>query len=88
VQDVGNKVQGVEGTVQDVHGNVQDIGNKVQGVDDRVQGISSHVQDISCEVRGVDDKLDQVNRSLSLQLLFIVPRAQTASQALSSEVAF
>ena len=50
----------VEENVQGVRGNVQDVGNKVQSVDDRVQGISSDVR--------------EVNRSLSLSHLLIVPR--------------
>jgi hypothetical protein len=85
---VDGRVKGVEGKVQDVHSDVrdvrddvQDIGNKVQGVDNRVQGIGS-------EVRVVDDKLDQANRSLYLQYLLIVPRAQTIFQGTTSKIIF
>jgi archaellum component FlaC len=84
VHKVENKVQDVEGKVQDVRGDVQEVGHKVQGVDDRMQGIGSDVKDISSEVRG----LNQVNRSLFLQHLLIVPRADAASQRLSSEIVF
>ena len=99
VQDVRGDVQDVRGDVQDigkdVRGGMQDVGNKVQGVDDRVQCVEGRVQsmgsdvkDISSEVRDVDDKLDQVNRSLSLWLLRIVPIAQTALQVINSEIVF
>jgi archaellum component FlaC len=88
VQDVGRKVQGIEGGVQDILCDVQDVGDKVQGVDDRVQGIGSVVNDISSEVRGVDIKLDQVTRSLFRYHLLIVPSAQTYSQGINSEIIF
>jgi hypothetical protein len=39
VQDVGNKVQVLEGKIHDVHGNVQDVGEKVRGVDDKVDQV-------------------------------------------------
>ena len=81
VMGVDDRLKGVEGNVQDVHSGVQDVGSKVQGVDDRIQGIGS-------EVRDVDQKLDQVNRSLSLLPLHIVPRVHTALQGTSSEIVF
>ena len=62
----------VEENVQGVRGNVQDVGNKVQSVDDRVQGISNDVR--------------EVNRSLSLSHLLIVPRTQAASQGTTSRI--
>jgi uncharacterized protein YoxC len=79
LQDVRVDVQDVCGDVQDVRVDVRDVGNKVQDVDDRVQGIDSNI-------RGVDDKLDQANRSLSLQTLIVIPRAETASQGTSLEI--
>jgi uncharacterized protein YoxC len=57
-------VKGLEGKVQDVHGDVQDIGNKVQGVDDRVQGVGSDVKDISSEVRGVDRRVQDIGNDI------------------------
>ena len=86
VNEIGGKVQDVHGDVQYVRSDMQDVGNKVQRVDDRVQGIANDVKDMSGEVRGVDDKLDQVNRSLSLSHLLIVPSAQTALQETNSEI--
>jgi hypothetical protein len=81
VQDVGSKVQNVDGRVQDVQGDVHDVGDKVQDVDNRVQAIGSDVNVISFEVR-------EVNRSLSLQPLLVVLRAQTITQGISSEIVF
>jgi archaellum component FlaC len=52
--NVGNKVEDVDGRVQDVQSDVHDVGNKVQDVDNTVQGIGSDVNDISCEVREVN----------------------------------
>ena len=78
VKSVGDRVKGVEGKVQDVCDDVQDVGNKVQCVDDKIQGIGVDV----------NDKLDQVNRSLSLKHLLIIPSAHTASQGTSSEIVF
>jgi hypothetical protein len=57
-------------------------------VDDRVRGVEGHVQDVHSDVRDVGDKLDQANRSLSLQTLIIIPRAQPSSQATNSEITF
>ena len=57
-------------------------------VDDRVRGVAVHVQDVCGDVRDVGDKLDQANRSLSLQTLIIIPRAQISSQATNSEITF
>ena len=92
VRAVDDRVQDIG---RDVRGDVQDIDNKVQGVDDKVQGIGSDVKvlgsgikNVSSEVRGVDNKLDQANRSLSLQLQLIGSHAQTASQGISSKIAF
>ena len=79
VRGVGDQVQDVRDDVQDVCVDVQDVHNEVQDVNDRVQGIDSNV-------RGVDDKLDQANRSSSFQTLIVIPRAQTASQGISSEI--
>jgi hypothetical protein len=79
VQDVLIDVQDVRVDVQDVRVDVQDVRVDVQDVGDRVQGIDSNV-------RTVDDKLDQVNRSLSVQTLIVIPRAQAASQGTSSEI--
>ena len=46
--DVGDRVGGVEGQVQnvrdgvqDVRGDIQDVGNKVQGVDDKLNRVNS-----------------------------------------------
>jgi hypothetical protein len=75
---VDDRVKGVEGKVQDVRSDVQVVGNKVQGVNDRVQDIGNDVR----------DRLDQANRSSSLKDLFVIPRAQTASQGTSSEIVF
>jgi len=74
VMGVDDRVRGVEGQVEDVCGEVRDVGDKVQSVDHRVQS--------------VDGKLDHANRSLSLQTLIIISRAQTASQGISSETTF
>jgi hypothetical protein len=81
VQDVGNKVENVDGRVQDVQDDVHDVGNKVQGVDGKVQDIASDVNVISCEVR-------EVNRSLFLQQLLVVLRADRMTQGISSEIVF
>jgi hypothetical protein len=64
--NVDRKVTGVERHVQDVRSGVQDVGDKVQTVEGRVQ-------DVGIKVQGVDDKLDQVNSSLSLQTLTVIP---------------
>jgi hypothetical protein len=80
-QSIDDRVRGVGGQVQDVRDDVQDVGNKVQDVDDRVQGMGSNI-------RGVDEKLDQASRPLSFQTLIVIPRAQTASQGISSETIF
>ena len=71
----------VEVTVQDVRGDVQDVRSDVQDARGDMQHVGNQVQ-------GVDDKLDQVNRSLSLYHLFIVPSAQTSSQEITSGIAF
>jgi DNA repair ATPase RecN len=95
VRDVGDKVQTVEGRVQDVRGDVQDVRSNVQDVRDDVQDVHSGVQEVGDKlqnvddrVQGVDDKLHQANRSLSLQTLIIIPRAQTSSQATNTEITF
>jgi len=41
MQDVGNKVQGVDDRVQDIGSNVKRISNKVQGVDDKLDQVNS-----------------------------------------------
>jgi hypothetical protein len=78
VQVVSNMVQSAEGRVR---GDVQDVGNMVQSVEGRVRGdvqdIHDKVQDVDGRVQGIDDKLDHANRSLSVQPLVIIPRAQT-----------
>jgi hypothetical protein len=51
-----------------------------------VQDVRGDVRDVGSDIRGVDDKLDQVNRSLSVQTLIVIPRAQAASQGTSSEI--
>jgi uncharacterized protein YoxC len=84
VQDVHVDVRDVCDKVQDVRVDVRVVGDKVQDVDDRVQDIG---KDISIRVQGVDDKLDQVNRSLFLLNLLIIPTAGTTSQGTSSEKA-
>jgi methyl-accepting chemotaxis protein len=93
VRDVGDKVQTVEGRVQEVRGdvqdvrsNVQDVCNDVQDVHSGVQDVGDKVQNVDDRVQGVDDKLDQANRSLFLQTLIIIRRAQTSSQATNSEI--
>jgi len=64
------------------------IDDKVQDIGSDVKDLGSDIKDVSSEVRGVDNKLDQANRPLSLYLLLIVLRAQTASQGISSEIVF
>ena len=59
VRDVRSDVHEVRGDVHDVRGDVHDVRNDVR----------SGVHDIRTDVQGVDDKLDQVNSSLSFQLL-------------------
>ena len=85
VMGVDDRVRGVEGQVEDVCGEVRDVGDKVHN---EVRGVGDKVQNVDDRVQGVDDKLDQANRSLSLQTLIIIPRAQTSSQATNSEIAF
>jgi hypothetical protein len=58
----------------------------VQDVRVDVQDVRGDVRDVGSDIRGVDDKLDQVNRSLSVQILIVIPRAQAASQGTSSEI--
>src|SRR5216684_8644267 len=82
------KVMGVGSQVQDVGGDVRDVGDKVQSVDDRVQSVDDKVQSVDDRAQSVGDKLDRASRSLSLQTLIIIPRAQTPSQGISSETAF
>ena len=53
-----------------------------------MHGVEGHVQGVRGDVRDVGDKLDQANRSLSLQTLIIIPRAQISSQATNSEITF
>ena len=81
VTGVDDRVKGVEEKMQDVRGDVQDVSNMVQSVEGRVRGdvqdIRDKVQDVDGRVQGVDDKLDQANRSLSLQVLVIISRAET-----------
>jgi archaellum component FlaC len=86
VRDVGDKVQTVEGRVQDVRGDVQDVRSNVQDVRSDVQEVGDKLQNVDDRVQGVDDKLHQANRSLSLQTLISIPRAQTFSQATNSEI--
>jgi hypothetical protein len=92
VMGVDDRVRGVEGQVEDVCGEVRDVGDKIQSrVQDvlgDVQDVSDKVQNVDDRVQGVDDKLDQTNRSLSLQTLIIIPRAQTSLQATNSEITF
>jgi len=85
VMGVDDRVRGVEGQVEDVCGEVRDVGDKVHN---EVRGVGDKVQNVDDRVQGVDDKLDQANRSLSLQTLIIIPRAQTSSQATNSEITF
>ncbi len=88
VMGVDDRVRGVGSQVQDVGGDVRDVGDKVQTVDDRVQSVDDKVQSVDDRVQSVGDKLDQASRSLSLQTLIIIPRAQTPSQGINSETAF
>ena len=88
VQNVDDRVQSVDDRVQSIDDRVQSINDRVQSVDDRVQSVDDKVQSVDDRVQGVDDKLDQANRSLSLQSLIIIPRAQTPSQGISSETNF
>jgi hypothetical protein len=91
-RSVDGKVMGVDDRVKRVEGKVEDVGVNVRAVDNRVQDVGrdvrGDVQDVGNKVQGIDDKLDQVNRSLSLYHLLIVPSAQTASQGISSEIIF
>jgi hypothetical protein len=86
VIDVDDRVRGVEGQVEGVRGDVQDVRVHVRDVGNKVQDVDNRMQDIDSNVRTVDDKLDQANRSLSFQTLIVIPRAQTALQASSSEI--
>ena len=86
VQDVGNTVQGVDDRVQGIGNDVKETGSDVKDLRSDVKDISGDVKHISSEVRGVDDKLDQVNRSLSLQFLLIVPSALIALQGTNSGI--
>ncbi len=88
VQSVDDRVQSIDDRVQSIDDRVQSINDRVQSVDDRVQSVDDKVQSVDDRVQGVDDKLDQANRSLSLQSLIIIPRAQTPSQGISSETNF
>jgi hypothetical protein len=88
VRGVDDRVRGVGSQVQDVGGDVRDVGDRVQNVDDRVQSVGDKVQGVGDMVQSVDYKLHQANRSLSLQTLIIIPRAQTPSQGISSETPF
>src|SRR5258708_38086088 len=88
VMGIDDKVRGVGSQVQDVGGDVRDVGDNVQNVDNRVQRLDDKVQSVGDMVQSVGDKLDQANRSLSLQTLIIIPRAQTPSQGISSETNF
>ncbi len=88
VQDVGKKVQDVDGRVQDVQGDVHDVSNKVQDVDNKVQDVNNRVQGIGSDVNVISCEAREVNRSLSLSPLLVVPSAQTITQGISSEIVF
>jgi hypothetical protein len=86
VTGVDDRVRGVEGQVQGVRGDVQDVRVGVQDVRVDVQDVRGDVRDVSNMVQDIDDRLDQANRSLYIQTLIVIPRAQTASQGTSSEI--
>jgi methyl-accepting chemotaxis protein len=51
---------GVDGKVDDVHGDVQDVGSKVQNVDGRVQDVQDDVQDVGNKVQDVDNRVQDI----------------------------
>jgi archaellum component FlaC len=64
-----DRMTGVEGKVQDVHGDVQDVGIKVEGVDDRVQDVGNKVQ-------GVDDRVQDVGNDIKDEVQGVDSRVQ------------
>ena len=85
VVGVDNRVKGVDDRVKGVEEKVKDVRDDVQDVEHSVQNIGNN---ISSEVQGVDHKLDQVNRSLLLYPLLLVPSTQTPLQGSSLEKIF
>jgi predicted nucleic acid-binding Zn-ribbon protein len=86
VQDVRVDVQDVHIEVQDVRVDVQDVRVDVQDVRVDVQDVRGDVRDVGDKVQHVDDRLDQANRSLSFQIMIVIPWPETASQGTSSEI--
>jgi uncharacterized protein YoxC len=61
---VDSKVMGVNDRVECVEGKMQDIRVDVQEVRDDVQGVGNKVQDVRGDVRGVGDKVQDVDDSV------------------------
>ena len=96
VKDIDGEVRNARSDMQDVSSKAERIVVSVQSVQDDVKEVASSmriacsdvVKDISSKVRDVGDKLDQVNRSFSLNLTLIIPRAQAYLQGTYLEKSF
>jgi len=79
--------------IQNVGNDVQGVGKIVQIIDGRVKGVDHNVEHVKNKVQGVGGKLDQINRSLSLNLPALYsgvspPRPPPYSQGTSSGIVF